>query len=147
MTNQRQREDDYLAGLQATSRRLAAAAGLSTHADVYGDHCITCDARWALPADKASCAHASICEDCHPNGCDVCEREVEEGIRRREKATNLIISAALELRTHADDLSETDLRQLGHIARGDVIKNVAHTIEALRRVQDVLRANTAGASK
>jgi hypothetical protein len=139
--------DDYLANIEAASRRIAAKTGLSTHADVYGDHCTNCDARWALPADKASCAHKALCEDCYPNGCDVCEREVEDGIRRREQATNLIISAALELRTHADDLSETDLRQLGHIARGDVKKNVALTIEALRRVEDVLRANTAGASK
>ena len=142
-----QREDDYLANIEATSRRLAAKAGLSTHADVYGDHCTNCDARWALPADQASCAHLPICEDCYPNGCDICEREVEDGIRRREKAARLILSAALELRTHADDLSETDLRQLDWIHRNDVIKNVAFTIEALRRVEDVLRANQAGVSK
>jgi hypothetical protein len=139
--------DDYLANIEATSRRLAAKAGLSTHADVYGDHCTNCDQRWALPADKASCAHLPICEDCYPNGCDVCEREVEEGIRHREKTARLILAAALELRTHADDLSETDLRQLDWLTHKDVIKNVANTIEALRRVEDVLRANTAGASK
>lgn len=139
--------DDYLANIEATSRRLAAKAGLSSHADVYGDHCVNCDARWALPADKASCAHRPICEDCYPNGCDVCEREVEDGIRHREKTTRLILSAALELRTAADDLSETDLRELGWVARHDVLRNVAFTIEALRRVEDVLRANTAGASK
>jgi hypothetical protein len=140
-------EDDYLANIEATSRRLAAKAGLSTHADVYGDHCTNCDARWALPADKASCSHKPICEDCYPNGCDTCEREIEDGIRHREHATNRIISAALELRTNADDLSETDLAKLGHIARKDVARSVSLTIEALRRVEDVLRAHTAGASK
>jgi hypothetical protein len=142
-----QRDDDYLANIEATSRRIAAKTGLSTHADVYGDHCTNCDQRWALPADQASCAHKPICEDCWPNGCDVCEREVEAGIRHREKTTHLILSAALELRTAADDLSETDLRQLDWLVRNDVVKHVAFTIEALRRVEDVLRANTAGATK
>ena len=143
-TEQRARDDAHLAELKAGVRRVTAQAGLSRDPDVYGAHCLTCETRWCLPADKATCAHTSICEDCWPNGCTHCETEVEEGIRRREDATNRILSAALELRTHADDLSETDLRKVGWINANDLRRHVALTIESLRRVEDVLRAQTAG---
>lgn len=140
---ERQAEDDYLANIEATSRRIAARTGLSTNAEVYGDHCVTCDARWAQPADKASCAHKPICEDCYPNGCDVCSREVEEGIRRREEAAHRILGASLELRTNADDLSEADMRDLPWMTRGDIMRNVDLTIDALRRVRDVMQSQSA----
>ena len=147
-TEQRARDDAHLAELKAGVRRVTAQAGLSTNPDVYGAHCTNCgETLWCLPADKATCAHTSICEDCWPNGCTFCETEVEEGIRRREDATNRILSAALELPMHADDLAKTDLRKVGWINANDLRLDVALTIESLRRVEDVLRAQTAGTKR
>lgn len=130
-----------LADAQAGARRLTSEANMPTSlTDLWGEFCVTCEERWALPAHKASCAHMPICEDCYPNGCDACEREVEEGIQRREKAAHLILSASLEIRTGADDLRDADLRRMDWRVRNDVARNVALTIEALRRVQDILNA-------
>lgn len=129
---------DWLADAEGTSRRLAAEFGLSGDAEVYGEICANCDARWALAADRASCPHLPICEDCYPNGCEACQWQEHETLRHREEATNRILSAALEVRTSADDLSETDLRHLGHIARHDVLRHTAEAIEKLRFVHDVL---------
>lgn len=132
--------EDVLAFAEATTRRIGAATGTASDPQVYGDHCVNCEERWCLPADEATCAHMSICEDCWPNGCDVCEAEVEEGLRRREHAAQRILAAALEIRTGADDLSESDLKKLDWRVRGDVLRHVDLTIEALRRVADVLNA-------
>lgn len=134
-----------LADATATSRRLAASAGFTNDASlIYGDHCVNCNERWALPADKATCAHKPICEDCWPNGCDHCEREVEEGIQRRLAAVNRITSAALELRTGADDLSETDLSLLDWRDRKDVLRHVQLSIDALSRVASSLGRQVRG---
>jgi hypothetical protein len=43
------------------------------YASIWGDICVNCDERWALPADRATCIHKPICEDCWPNGCNDCE--------------------------------------------------------------------------
>lgn len=132
--------EQVLADAEATARRLTVAAGLPADQSLYGDHCVNCERRWALPADQASCAHKPICEDCWPNGCPYCEREVEDSIRRREEIANRILSAALELRTGADDLSESDMAALNWITRKDIAHHVELTIEALRRVGDQLAA-------
>jgi hypothetical protein len=124
---------------QASARRITARFALPTTDDsIYGEHCVVCEERWCLPADKATCAHMPVCEDCWPNGCEACEREVEEGIRRREQATNRIVSAALELRTGADDLSEVDLTLLDWRARNDVLRHIELSLDAMRRVRDTL---------
>jgi hypothetical protein len=127
-----------LADATASSRRLLAKAGLSKDQTLYGDLCITCEERYALRADKASCAHKVICEDCWPKGCPVCEDELEAGIRHRERVTNGIVQAAMELRTLADDLSETDLGLLDWRVRKDVLSNVELTLDSLRRITDTL---------
>lgn len=132
--------DPWLSDVEASVRRIGAQLGVASDPGVYGEHCIVCEARWALPADQASCAHAAICEDCYPNGCAVCEAEVESGIRRREQAADRILSAALELRTGADDLSEADLREISWITRKDVMRHVGFAIEALQRVLDTIHA-------
>lgn len=142
MTNQA-----WLDDVLGSARRIAASMNTELpmrDESIYGGHCEHCDQRWALPADKASCPHKPICEDCWPNGCDACEREVEEGIRRREEATHRILSAALEIRTGCDDLSETDLAALDFVMRKDIARHVELSIEALRRVGDTLNAQRRG---
>ena len=129
---------DWLADAEGTSRRLAAEFGLSADAGLYGDICENCDARWSLSADRASCPHRPICEDCYPNGCEACEWQEHETLKHREQAANRIVSAALEIRTAADDLNDADLHSLDWITRKDVKRHIALTIEALRRVRDVL---------
>lgn len=129
-----------LTDAQAAVRSIGAATGISTNASVYGDHCVNCEKRWCLPADQAACAHMAICEDCWPNGCATCEAQVEADLRHREEATRRILSAALELRTGADDLSEADLRRLDWRVRASVLRHTELSIEALRRVRDVLNA-------
>lgn len=42
----------------------------------FGEHCVTCEKEWCLPAHKATCIHKAICESCWPNGCDDCEMSV-----------------------------------------------------------------------
>jgi hypothetical protein len=135
-----ERVDRWLPDAEATSRRLAAQLGLSSDTSVYGEHCVNCAERWCLPADEATCPHKPICEDCWPNGCEQCEAEVEEDLRRREAASQRILAAALELRTSADDLSEADLAVLDWRVRKDIGRHVELAIEALRRVDDVMRA-------
>lgn len=137
--------DRVLSDAEATSRRLAAGFNMAPDGSgIYGDHCENCGERWALPADKASCAHKAICEDCWPNGCEACEQEVEDSLRRREEAANRIVSAALELRTGADDLSETDLGLLDWRTRKDVLRHLELTLDALLRVQEILGAQVRG---
>lgn len=138
---------DWLADATETANRLSVKSGLTQRAELYGDHCVNCEQRWALPADQASCAHLPICEDCWPNGCPDCEAQVERDLRHREETTERIIAAALEIRTTADDLSETDLRLLGWRMRLDVRRHVAMTIDALRRVSDTLDAQDKRAGK
>jgi hypothetical protein len=129
----------WLADAEATARRLTAAAEFpQTDQSIYGGHCENCQQRWALPADKATCAHRNICEDCWPNGCPDCERELEETLRRREEASHRIVSAALELRVGADDLSETDLKLLDWRVRKSVLNHIELAMDAMRRVADTL---------
>ncbi len=130
-------EQIWLDDAQGTARRMVAVGGF---ADDGSGHCENCAERWTLPADKASCPHKPICEDCWPNGCEACEAELDESIRRREDISNRIISAALELRTSADDFRETDMRVLDWRVRQDVTRHVDHTIESLTRVRDLLKA-------
>lgn len=130
-----------LADAQAASRRLAAAADMpNVPADLYGEFCVECKERWALPADKATCGHRPICEDCWPNGCPECIADVEAEVQHRESVTRRITTAALELRTGADDLNDTDLPSLDWRDRGDILRHVELTIESLRRVRDVINA-------
>lgn len=44
----------------------------------FGDLCQTCEARYCLPSERATCTHHAICEDCWPNGCDECEMSTLE---------------------------------------------------------------------
>lgn len=133
--------EKVLAEAQAGARRLTSEAKMPTDLmDLWGEFCVSCEERWALPAHKATCAHKPICEDCWPNGCEACERELAEDIDRRERAAHLILSASLEIRTSADDLRDTDLKRMDWRVRNDVARNVALTIDALRRIQDVLKS-------
>jgi len=126
-----------LADAEATSRRLAADSGLVDYDEV---ECANGCGRWIRVGSRSACNHeAAVCDDCYPNGCEACEWQEHETLRHREEAANRILSAALELRTGADDLSDTDLRELGWMTRNDVLRHVEFTIEALRRVRDVLR--------
>lgn len=130
---------DWLADAEGTSRRLAAGLGLSPDAALYGDICQTCDARWSLSADRASCPHLPICEDCYPNGCEACEWQEHETLRHREHNSNRIIRACVELVDAADELNTTDLRSLDWRTRADVLKNLAEARERMRFVRDTLR--------
>lgn len=130
---------DWLADAEGTARRLAAESGLSRDGSVYGEICVTCDARWALPADQATCPHQPICEDCYPNGCESCEWQEHETLAHREQATSRILKATLEVQSSVEDLSDSDLRALGWLARKDILRDVDRTIYVLRRVRDVLR--------
>jgi hypothetical protein len=130
--------DTRLQDAIAGPRRIAAGLDRAHDESVYGGICENCGERWALPADKASCAHRNICEDCWPNGCEHCEAEVETGIRRREHLAAKILAAALALRTGADDLSEADMRQLDWVTRKDIVRHVELAQEALWRVHDLL---------
>ena len=49
---------------------------LATERPEYGHLCVECEARYCLPGERATCTHKAICEDCWPNGCDVCEFSV-----------------------------------------------------------------------
>jgi hypothetical protein len=44
--------------------------------NIWGDICRTCEIRWCLPTDRATCTHKDVCESCWPNGCDECELSV-----------------------------------------------------------------------
>lgn len=128
---------DWLSDAEATARRLAGDAGLIVPEVECANQC----GRWIRLGSQASCTHPeAVCDDCFPTGCDACEWEMHETLKHREKTTNLVLSAALELRAGADDLSDTDLRELGWVARKDVLRNVELTVEALFRVRDVLRS-------
>lgn len=128
-----------LTDAEATARRLTAHFDLPTNqTDVHGDLCTNCEERYALPADKATCAHKAICEDCWPNGCDPCDQQMHEDLKRREEAAHRILAAALELRTGAEDLREADLPALDWRLRHDVLRHTELTIDALRRVRDML---------
>lgn len=130
-----------LTDAEAQARRLTARFNMAPDgSDIYGDICVNCEERWALPADKATCPHQPICEDCWPNGCPACEQQVHEDLRRAEEATQRILSAALELRTGADDLREADLPALDWRTRKDVLRHIELTTESLRRIRDLLRA-------
>jgi len=99
----------------------------------------------ARVGSDAPCNHEDpVCDDCYPNGCPACEWQEHETLRHREEAANRIRHAAHELRVGADDLSDTDLRELRWQDRNDVLKQVEETIESLRRVRDVIRADTPG---
>jgi hypothetical protein len=136
--------EQVLADAEGTSRRIAAQWGLAPDgSDVYGEHCVNCEAEWCLPADRATCPHKAICETCWPNGCDVCAAEVEAGLRRREEQAARILNAALELRTGADDLSEADMAMLDWRTRRDIQRHIALTTEALFRVRDMMNAQDA----
>jgi hypothetical protein len=129
--------EKVLADAEASARRLADR--MKGGDAIYGGLCITCENRYALRPEKASCAHKDICEDCWPKGCTACEDELEAGIRHREQMVHLIIKSSLELRSSADDLSDADLDLLDWRAIRDVRTNVALAIEALRRIEDTLK--------
>ena len=133
---------DWLADAQGTARRLTAEFGLPAYDEtIYGGHCVNCEAAWALPADKATCPHLPICEDCWPNGCPACEAKLEGELRHRETAVNAITSAAAAMIEHCDSLTVTDLKLLDWRTRGDLLKQLAQASEAMLRVADTLNAH------
>lgn len=131
--------DPWLADSQANARRLAAAAGFTSDPDLLGALCEHCKERNALPADKATCAHRAICEDCWPNGCPDCQAQVEADLQRRGSAVNAITAGAEQIHAAAWDLTDSDMGSLDWITRKVLLEHADQAIEALRRVVDVLR--------
>lgn len=130
---------DPLADAQASSRQLAADAGLLGVPEV---ECVNECGRWIRLGSRASCNHdPAVCDDCYPNGCPACEDQEERTLRHREHNVNQILRAIPLVVVSVDDLSDNDLRSLGHIARQDIKRAAADGIEALRRVRDILDAD------
>lgn len=132
--------EETIMDARASARRIAAGLGGLGDPTVMGDLCERCQERNALPADKASCAHKAICEDCYPRGCDYCERRHYEGIQHREETANRILKAGMDLRVAADDLAETDMDLLDYRTRADVLRQMDSTLESIRRIYDHLNA-------
>jgi hypothetical protein len=128
---------DWLSDAKASSRQLAADAGLLGVPEV---ECANQCGRWIRLGSGAVCNHVDpVCDDCWPAGCDECERQLLEDDKHRGENTNAIISAVKLLITSVDDLSDNDLRSLGHLRHKDTLRAAVDGIEALRRVRDVLR--------
>jgi hypothetical protein len=129
---------DWLADAEEASRRLAADAGLLIPDEV---ECANQCGRWIALGSEASCNHdPAVCDDCYPNGCVPCEWQVHEISARREEATNRIANGALAIQAGSADLTDTDLRELGWIVRNDLLRHIDVTVEALRRMRDVINA-------
>lgn len=136
--------DPWLSDVKATARRVAAEHGVSSDPSVYGDLCLNDCGRYALSADRASCAHRPICEDCWPNGCPECEAKIEADLRRRREFVGVIVSSAEQIYAAVLDVPTSDLLALDWRERKDLIRAATSGSDALLRIRDTLLSQAAG---